>query len=524
MTAIHLTSDLKLYILIFSAIGVIILVLACINFMNLTVAQSASRLKEVGMRKAIGATRFQVMSQLFGESIVLSFIALPLAVVLMEIFLPKCNSLFNLHLDFQYMQQWQTSLSIVAMAFLVGTIAGAYPAWYISSKSPLVILKPSSILDISRSRFRNILVVIQFSAAIALLAMTIVMQSQLHFVQLKSLGFNREDIINIKLYGEDLQRQWNVLKTELLTNPNILSISGNQFMTERWNQTIQWEGMRDDEQMQMRFFLADADFLPTFQAQLLSGRNFRKDSPADQGRAYLLNESAVEALGWETESAIGKQFRVLMRGNELGSVVGIVKDFHFQSLRDLLKPLAIEMWTSFNVLSIKVRPDDIQQTIGFIRNTMSDISPQAPFEYYFVEDDIGQMYTLEEQLGKIFRYFSGLSIIIACLGLLGLTSYSVVSRTKEIGIRKVYGASVPRITAMLSTEFTRWVLLANLIAWPVSWYAMSRWLENFAYRISLGIGTFVLAGTLALVIALATVSYQAIKAATANPVEALRYE
>ncbi len=292
LAEIHLTSDLKLNIFILTAIGIIIIVLACINFINLTVAQSTSRLKEIGMRKAIGATRFQVMSQLFGESIVLSFIALPLAVVLMEIFLPKCNSLFNLHLDYQYMRQWQTSLSIVAMAFLVGTISGAYPAWYISAKQPANILRPSLASGTARSPLRNILVVFQFSAAIALLAMTIVMQSQLNFVQLKSLGFNKENIINIRLYGEDLQRQWNVLKTELLTNPNILSISGNQFMTERWNQTIQWEGMKDDEEMMMRWFLADEEFLPTFQVELLAGRNFLKGSSADLGGAYILNESA----------------------------------------------------------------------------------------------------------------------------------------------------------------------------------------------------------------------------------------
>ena len=524
LTAIHLTSDLKLYILIFTAIGVIILGLACINFMNLAVAQSASRSKEVGMRKAVGATRFQVMAQFFGEAIVLSLVTLPLAIVMVEIFLPMYNSLFNLHLDIQYIRQWPLSLGMVGIALLVGIISGAYPAWYISAKQPANILRPSLALGTARSPLRNILVVFQFSAAIILLTMTMVIHSQLNFIQQKNLGFNKEHIINVTLYDTGLRQQWNVLKTELLTNPDILSVSGNHFMTSEWNNSIQWEGMRDDEQMQMRFFLADADFLPTFQAQLLSGRNFRKDSPADQGKAYLLNESAVEALGWERESSVGKQFRVLMAGNELGSVVGIVKDFHFQSLRDLLKPLAIEMGTSFNVLSIKVRPDDIQQTIDFIRNTMSDISPQAPFEYYFVEDDIGQMYTLEEQLGQIFRYFSGLSILIACLGLFGLSAFTTERRTKEIGIRKALGASVPQIVGMLSREFLVLVLVASVIAWPVAWYAMSRWLQDFAYRISLGIGTFVLAGTLALVIALATVSYQAIKAALANPVDALRYE
>ncbi len=295
-------------------------------------------------------------------------------------------------------------------------------------------------------------------------------------------------------------------------------------MTTEWNNSIQWEGMGDDEQMLMRFFVADADFLPTFQIELLAGRNFREDSPADQGRAYLLNESAVEALGWERESAFGKQFRVMMAGNELGSVVGIVKDFHFQSLRDLLKPLAIEMGTSFNGLSIKVRPDNIQQTIDFIRNTMRDISPQAPFEYYFVEDDIGQIYASEEQLGQIFRYFSGLSIVIASLGLFGLAAFAAQRRTKEIGIRKVVGASVTQVVMLLSREFLVLVLIANVIAWPIAWYAMSRWLENFAYRIDLGVGTFLLAGALALVIALATVSWQTVRAATANPVESLRYE
>ncbi len=528
ITNIHLTRELKSNIFILTAIGLIIIAMAGINFINLSIAQSTIRLKEAGMRKVIGATRTQIMSQFFGESIVLSLLVLPAAIVLTEILLPLCNSLFNLHLNFYFFQQWQTLLGIVAMALIVGAISGAYPAWYISSKSPTSALKPSSMLNISGSRFRNILVVIQFSAAIALLAMTMIMHAQFNSIRLRDMGFSGENIINIRTYGEDPQWQLNVLKPELLKIPSISSISVNLFMIQAWNQYIQWEGMEGDERMSMRWSPADEDFLSTFQVELIAGRNFLS---GDQEDAYLLNESAVNALGWELGTAVGKQFRV-MDGGRLGKVVGIVRDFHFLSLHYPVIPLAFRMWptpasqieTGRGVLSLKVQPDSIQQAISSIRSTMSDVSPLVPFEYYFIEEYINRMYSEEEQQRQVVSYSSGVSILIACLGLFGLAAFTASRRTKEIGIRKVVGASVTQVVTLLSKEFLILVLIANLIAWPIAWYAMSRWLENFAYRIDLGLGTFILAGLLTLVIALATVSYQAVKAATANPVDALRYE
>jgi putative ABC transport system permease protein len=524
LPAIHLTANLKLYIYTFSAIAVIILVLACINYMNLAVVQSTSRIREVGIRKVIGATRLQIVTQFLGESIILSFLSLPIALLIVEFVLKMYNRLFSLHLNIQYIQNWSFSLGLLGIAFIVGIISGIYPAIITSIKQPVLSLRQSFHSGFARSTFGNILIVFQFSAAIILLMITIIIHIQLNFIQDKNLGFNKENIINVTMYDNDLRQQWKTFKTELLMNPNVLSVSGNDFLGMEWNNSIQWEGMAEDEQMQMRFFVADADFLPTFQIELLTGRNFRNNTSEDQGKAYLLNESAIKALGWEPASAIGKQFRVWMAGNELGSVVGVVKDFHFQSLRNLLKPLAIEMGTSFNVLSIKVKPENIQQTIRFIKNTARKISPHAPFEYYFVDSEIDQMYKLEMQLRQIFIHFSALSILIACLGLLGLTSFSIVNRTKEIGIRKVFGASVLRITALLSNEFTKWVILANIVAWPIAWYAMNKWLQNFAYRIEMRWWMFALAGGMALVIALLTVSWQAIRAATANPVESLRYE
>jgi len=525
ISAIHLNPNLKLSILIFTGIGIVILTLACINFMNLAIAQSASRIKEVGMRKVIGASRPQIMAQFFGESIMLALIALPLALLLVELVFPVYNQLFNLHLNIDYFQNWPCTLGLLGIAMLVGLISGLYPSWYVSARHPAIILRTSPGRTTSRSGFRNLLVVFQFTASILLVIITLIIHSQLRFIAHKDLGTQNEHVITIPLHG-DLSSQSDLLKTTLLTSPDILQVSGNHFMTTHWNNSIQWEGMRENDEMMMRFFMADADFVPMFRIDQLAGRNFRADSPADIGRAYLLNEAAVKALNWEsTEAAVGKRFRVLSGlYPDWGRVVGVLEDFHYESLRNTLQPLAIVLWNSFDALSIRVRPENTQSALNFTKKALRDLDPHVPFEYYFLEDEIGRMYKLETQLGQIFSHFSMMSILIACLGLLGLTSYSVVSRTKEIGIRKVFGASVPRIVTLLSTEFTRWVVLANLIAWPVAYLLMRQWLQQYAYHVHLHWWMFALSGIIALTLALLTVGTQVISAALRNPAESLRYE
>jgi len=521
ITKVHLGTDVMAFIYIFSAIALFILVLACVNFMNLAVAQSSTREKEVGMRKVIGANRFQLIKQFLGESVFLSFISLPIAICIVELLLPVYNTLLNLNLKMDYFQNWMFIFGLLATALLVGIISGGYPAFYASAVRPVHTLKSVLKSASKRTILRSILVVSQFSVSIILIICTIVMHNQLHFIRNRDLGFNKENVLSVVLYDRNLSQNYESLKSELLRNPNVLSASGNYFMGGG-NNTVQWEGMKENDYMVMRYFTVDADFIETFQIELLEGRNFQKGSQSDVKYSYLLNESAVKALGWE--SGVGKQFEVQMSGSEMGQVIGVVKDFHFQTLHREIRPLALKTAPSFSLVSLKVAPDDIPGTIAFIRSQIKERAPSAPFEYYFVDNDIDKMYRSDKIMSRMLSHFSFLAIFIACLGLLGLTSYSIIQRTREIGIRKVLGASTLTIVVLLTKQFTKWVLVANVIAWPIAYYAMSRLLQFYAYRISLGIWIFLLAAFLALVIAIFTVSFQAMRAALANPVDALRYE
>jgi len=521
ITKVHLGTDVMAFIYIFSAIALFILVLACVNFMNLAVAQSSTREKEVGMRKVIGANRFQLIKQFLGESVFLSFISLPIAICIVELLLPVYNTLLNLNLKMDYFQNWMFIFGLLATALLVGIISGGYPAFYASAVRPVHTLKSVLKSASKRTILRSILVVSQFSVSIILIICTIVMHNQLHFIRNRDLGFNKENVLSVVLYDRNLSQNYESLKSELLRNPNVLSASGNYFMGGG-NNTVQWEGMKENDYMVMRYFTVDADFIETFQIELLEGRNFQKGSQSDVKYSYLLNESAVKALGWE--SGVGKQFEVQMSGSEMGQVIGVVKDFHFQTLHREIRPLALKTAPSFSLVSLKIAPDDIPGTIAFIRSQIKERAPSAPFEYYFVDNDIDKMYRSDKIMSRMLSHFSFLAIFIACLGLLGLTSYSIIQRTREIGIRKVLGASTLTIVVLLTKQFTKWVLVANVIAWPIAYYAMSRLLQFYAYRISLGIWIFLLAAFLALVIAIFTVSFQAMRAALANPVDALRYE
>jgi putative ABC transport system permease protein len=523
ITEIHLPSRAMVFVYVLSGVAVIILLLACINFMNLAVAQSAARAREVGMRKVIGAARLQLIRQFLGESVFLAFIALPLALCLVELLIPVYSRLLNIDFSINYVQNLPFVIGVFGVAILVGVISGSYPAFFASAIRPIESLKDTSQSGGKSSLIKKILVVSQFSVSIMLIISTIVIYAQLHFVKSKDLGYNKDNVLNIRLFDDKLSANYENIKAELLKNLNILSASGNYFMSSGGNNTVRWEGMKEDDNMFMYWFYADADFLDTFQIELLEGRNFRKGSESDIKYAYLLNESAVKTLGWE--KAVGKQFELQRGGSEMGQVVGVVKDFHFWSLRSRIGPMVICMGRSFPIISLKISPDDIPGTIAYIRNKVQEFSPNSPFEYGFLDTDvIDDMYRLENITGHFFSHFSFLAIFIACLGLLGLTSYAIIQRTREIGVRKILGATVSNIVFLLSKQFVGLILVANIIAWPLAYLAMKQWLQNFAYRIGIGLWVFVLASVLVFVIALATISFQAVKAALANPVDSLRYE
>jgi putative ABC transport system permease protein len=512
------------YIYFFSAIAVIILILACINFMNLSLARSSTRMREIGMRKVIGASRHQLIRQFLGESVVLAFLALPLVFCFVHLALRPFNALLMTQLKSDYMGNLPFLLCILGITLLVSLISGSYPAFYLSTFQPVLSLRGEIKSIAGVSRLRSILVVFQFSISVILIMSTITIFNQMKYIQKRNLGFKKDFIVNIPILDDKVRQNTDPLKHELLGNPNILAASVSSFYPGSYpNQSVDWEGRKDDEELMMAWYSVDFDFAKTFEIELLDGRDFSRDFPSDIESAYILNESTLAALGWE--NAIGKQFMVERRGFEMGTVVGVVRNFHFASLHHDIEPLALVLFPKGgNHFSLKIAPVNISETLSFLEKKFKEFSPHVPFRYSFIDDDIAEMYIAEKRLVKLVNTFSVLAIFIACLGLLGLASFTICRRTKEIGIRKVLGASLSTIFILVTKDFAKLVLVAGVIACPLGYLAMNKWLQNFAYRVGIGWWIFLLSTLLALFIALLTITYHAFMAALNNPVETLRYE
>jgi putative ABC transport system permease protein len=508
-------------IYVFSAIAVFILLIACFNYINFTTAQYATRTREVGIRKVVGANKQQIIGQFLRESLLLSFLALVLAYILAGLFLPVFSSLSAKELSMNIFSNGWLFMGMVLLVLFVSVLAGSHPAFFLSAVQPAAVIRKLTPSRLKGSLLRNVLVVAQFTISIIFIIGTLIIAHQLSYVRNKNLGIDKEHVISIPIHDETALKRIETIKNELLKNLSILDVSASSFFPGKnnWNQSYWREGISENEYPMIRCIAVDENFLKTYGIKLAAGRNFSLEFPSDVEHAYLLNESAVKEIGWE--SPVGKQFRVI----EKGIVVGVVKDFHFESLHQKIEPLALYLYPSlFEYLSVRVRPENVIQTLDFLKKRWAEFAPSQSFEYSFLDEDFDRLYKSEMRLGKIFSSVTAVSILIACLGLFGLAALTAMGRTKEIGIRKVLGASITGVTLLLSKEFIRWVLAANLIAWPIAYYFMSRWLQNFAYRTSIGIGIFIISGLLALAIALLTVSYQSIKAAIANPVESLRYE
>ncbi|MCL4511466.1 MAG: ABC transporter permease [Bacteroidetes bacterium] len=513
-------------VILFSVVAFFILIIACINFMNLATARSARRATEVGVKKVVGATRFQIAKQFLGESIILTVISLGFALVLVELFLPYFNEIVGKSLQLGQMNLTSV-LSILAVTVVSGILAGVYPSIFLSSFKPASILKKTMPDISSRFSVRSILVVLQFVISIALIICTSIVYFQLKYINNKDLGLNPRNVVYFRL-SPTLANGTDRLKNELKANPNILSVTSVSNLPieiymngGEWS----WEGKPANENPLVSFTGVGYDYLKTFDMTLKAGRFFSREHPADDSASAVINESFAKL--------IGSKFHLGMRLSSGGyplTAIGVVNDFNFSSLRNKIGPLAIfynrpqPQYLSAQYICAKVNNNDLTATLGFIQKTCKSIDPNFVFNYHFLDKTFEKMYTSEEGLGRIFGSFAVIAIIIACLGLFGLSSFAAEVKTKEIGIRKVLGASVPEIIYLLSKEFVSWVLIANLIAWPVAYYFMNKWLQDFAYRTSINLWVFILAGGLALLIALFTTSFQAIKAATANPVEALRYE
>jgi len=530
-------SDIK-YIYIVSLIALFILIIASINFMNLATARSAGRSKEVGVRKVMGSTKNQLIVQFMFESVLLTLISMGIALILVELVLPAFNNIADKELTMGYLRHWYVIPGLLFFSLFVGILSGTYPAFILSSFRPVIALK-GMIGDKNRGRnFRNVLVVFQFAISIILFISTFIIYGQMKFIQNKRLGFTKENIVVIKRGwaigqkpdGSLIETAPNAtvidaFKNDLLANPHIISVAGSSSLPgkELRNAIFTQEGALREEQHPINVYMADYDFARTLNLELVEGRYFSREVASDS-MAVVLNESAVRVLGYDPPY-VGK--RVGFPGNSRFylTIVGVVKDFHYESLHKPIAPLLIGFENLYRTyISVRIQPQDVSVTLKYIEQTWNKFIPYKPFEYFFFDDDYDQLYNAEQRISVLFTIFSSLAILIACLGLFGLASFTAERRTKEIGVRKALGASVPNIVFLLSREFTRWVIIANVIAWPLAYYFMNQWLQGFAYRIDINLITFVLASLITLLIALLTVSYQSIRAATINPVDAIRYE
>ena len=519
----------KKYTYIFSFIAIIILVIACINFMNLSTARSAERAREVGIRKTIGAERYQLAGQFLGESVLLSLIALIIAIVIVKLSLSAINDLSQRQLELP-LADLSLMLSIVGATIIVGIFAGLYPAGYLSSFNPVRVLKGSPQTGRSKSTLRNTLVVGQFTGAILLIIGTVFAMRQLRYMQTKDPGFNRDQVMILPL-NRVTSGKYETLKQELLTNTLVSGVTASQ---QRLGNNLHQSGMvfhgdGPARQLTSSQVVVDPDYLTLYKIPLIAGRNFTND-PIDNAKAYIVNETMAKELLKDNpkasyETLIGKHYG--FNGmDSAGFIAGVSRDFNFNSLHHKIETLSIfcqKDW-GYSEVSVRINGTKAADAINHISASWKKVNPDLPFEYRFLDEHFAEMYTADRAVSKVVGILAGLAILISCLGLFGLASYSAERRVKEIGIRKVLGASVQNITAMLSKDFMKLVIISNLIAWPVAWIGVSRWLRDFAYRVPVSWWIFIAAAGIALMIALLTISFQAIKAAIANPIKSLRTE
>jgi len=506
----------------FSTIAILVLLIAGINFMNLSIAQSTVRVKEIEIRKVLGALRSQLIKQFIVESILFSFAALFCAVCLVELFLPGFNSLIGKDLLFYYSSSFFMMIGLAVFAIFVGLVSGCYPSVFLSAYRSPEVLRQKMPKVVYETILKKLLVIVQFAVSIILIIFTMLLYNQVIFLKNKQLGFNKESIIVLPMREKKVQLNYELLKQELATDIRIISTSASShipFGPVTPNRVeFRYEDSGNDNLLPMFVLFVDQDFLDTYGIELLEGRNFTK---IPIGTSFILNETAVREFGWDTP--VGK--RISHWAPQTGSVIGVTKDFHFMSLHHEIEPLVFffsPRW--FQYFSVRVRSDDITSAITFIKQKWIELFPQSPFEYSFIDSQVDERYSADNRLVRMLGYFSLLAIFIACIGLFGLTSLTIKQRTKEIGIRKTLGASVPGIIVLLSKEFARLLVIANLIAWPAAYWALQKWQYNFAYKAGIKFELFLMGSALAFVVALFTISYQTVKVAHANPVESLRYE
>ncbi len=520
------------YIYIFAAVGIFILLIAAINYMNMATARSANRSKEIGIRKVSGAYKAQLIRQFIGESIVLSLAAMLVAILIVTLLLPEFNNLTGKTLNFSLASNPLTFLAIVVLALLVGLFSGSYPAFYLSSFAPVKVLK-GNMRNNSKGTgvFRRVLVVIQFFIAIVMIIGTIAVSNQLHFLKNKDLGFDKKNLVVMEIQDTAFRNKADIFKKELLNSPDILSVTNSTGVPGRinWIQVLKFE--QEDQMEDHTVILAqtDYDFAKTMGFEFVQGRDFDENMGTDKDEAVIINETAVKEFGWE-DNPIGKKIHYGWEldgtGGKILKVIGVVKDFHFKSLHNKIEPVIffISPKPRFMV-TCRINGDNRKEALAFIEQKWNEFNARRPFDYKFLDESMDDMYRAEEKIGIIFRIATILTIFIALLGLLGLSSFIAEQRTKEIGIRKVVGASVGNIINLLFREFALLIFIAFIIAAPLAWWRLNIWMESgFVYHQPVQLTSVLIAGILVFVIGLGTISYYILRAATGNPVDAIKYE
>jgi len=517
------------YVYVFSSVAVLVLLIACFNFMNLSTARSLKRKKEVGMRKVLGAKRSQLIQQFLGESLIITLLAVILAVILFELLYPSLNVFLENSLSIGQQNFLTLFWMVPLVVIIVGILAGSYPAFYLSRFRPIYALTDRFSPIFKRSGFRKILVIAQFAMAIILIIVNTVIFKQLNFMKNSDLGFSKDNVllVNFRPRAPEFSTKYGVLLDQFRQHPQVLSVAGAYTVPGRFSKEtkyIQNTSGSSENGVSIQAISVDYDYVDTMGMEVVEGRNFARDYLTDEKSGMLLNQEAVKRLS--LDDPVGTKFLVPGSGGvrEM-SVIGVVKDFHVYSLKQRIEPLMLYINPDyFYNIAVKIQPGDTQNTLAGLENTWKSLFPDTLFEYDFLENSYDRLYISEAKIGQLLTLFSGLGIFVACLGLFGLTSFMTEQRHKEIGIRKVLGADVSKIVFLLSRDFTKSVLFANLVAWPLAYYAVSQWLRGYAYRIDIHFWIFLAAGVLILFIALLTVSFQAIKAALANPVDTLKYE
>ena len=537
LTEIHLTSHLQeerpgsgnmAYIYLFASIALAILIIACINFINFATAHAIKRTKEIGVRKVIGAQRFQIIKQFLSESVITFFFATLLSLLFAQLLLPVYNELSGKSFHFPDLLQVRVIIGLIATGVIAAIAAGFFPAISIAGISSIEALKGKTAYNNSKDRVRKSLVVVQFVASLSLIIASVVVFQQMRFIRRQTFINQAEQVIVFPV-NSTIAEKFEVLKNQLNSNPDIVYTSAATnvpgFTNDGWPIRLN----ESTPLIQSENYVTDDDFLAAMNFKLLAGRKLSGKNASDITSGFLLNETAIHELGFkDPQQAVGKTIIWGADNKKRGTIQGVLKDFHFKSLHEKIAPALFQFapydWMTYNYVLVKLKPTDVGSTIDFVKKTVAGIDAGWVVDYKFYDDNFAQLHIKDEQQGKVFTVFAGIAILISCLGLLGLSIYSTEQRRKEIGIRKVLGASVNGIVVLLSKDFVKLVLIALIIASPLAWYFMTKWLDDFAYRINISWWVFVMAGMIALLIALVTVSFQAIKAAIANPVKSLRTE